>query len=169
MSEEWHKTHAVLRERCEYVFEYTGNRCQLEKGHPAGEHKWYASHENEAILMRQQNAQPEMTSLRDIRQKLEALVEMRADDERWRGVALEAMQDICGLLKKIGERSEELTKEYDERRKADDDERAMLIARDTQRFMELSGKIEAIGNCLAGLLTLGAKPSTKRKPRGRRK
>jgi hypothetical protein len=109
------------------------------------------------------------------------------------GVLLAGLNEICGMLKRVGERAAVEKKEWNEQRKADDDERAMLIARDTQRFMELSGKIEAIGNCLAGLLTFAeerklllcadchkdfehckckvfaAVPSTKRKPCGRRK
>jgi hypothetical protein len=39
-----------------------------------------------------------------------------------------------------------------------------------EQIEEIKGRLDALGNCLAGLLTLGAKaPSTKRKPRGRRK
>jgi hypothetical protein len=46
---------------------------------------------------------PEMTSLRDIRQKLEALVEMRADDERWRKLCLEKLEAFSGQIKGLGD------------------------------------------------------------------
>jgi hypothetical protein len=106
----------------------------------------------------------EMTSLRDIRQKLEALVEMRADDERWRKLVLEA-------LRNLGERVDLYSGFADALRQV----HVSLAALNGNhaglkgQLVTLDGKLAAIGNCLAGLLTLGAKRSTKRKPRGRRK
>jgi hypothetical protein len=122
------------------------------------------------------SVQPTMSTLQQIQRDIAALVEGRADDERWRKLCIEKLD----LLETLGdalrvERSDDrafaenagidIITKLD---KSHADLQAGIISLKGQ-LVTLDGKLVAIGNCLAGLLTLGAKRSTKRKPRGRRK
>jgi hypothetical protein len=91
---------------------------------------------------------PTMTSLEQIKQDVAALREARADDERARGLALEQLK---ALNMEVGTNSRIMD--------------AFLL-----RLEAVEEKLVGIGNCLAGLLTLGAKAprKSKRKPRGRK-
>jgi hypothetical protein len=69
--------------RCEYVFEHTGNRCQLPLDH-FGSHRWNKEPEQPT----------EMLSLRKINEKLDLLLAAKEDTMRFRELLLGKLAEI---------------------------------------------------------------------------
>jgi hypothetical protein len=69
--------------RCEYVFEHTGNRCQLPLDH-FGSHRWNKEAEQPT----------EMLSLRKINEKLDLLLAIKDDTVRFRELLLGKLETL---------------------------------------------------------------------------